>query len=160
MQSGIDVKHVPYRTTPNVLTSLMTNEVQITFELLPAVQGQIAAARCARSRSTSPERFPSMPDVPTVMESGLPYNVTSWYGVAAPAGTPKPVVDKLNAALVEILARPEIVAQISKTGIAPKSSTPDALTKHVAAKSRSGRTSFRRPASARCNKRMPSPLID
>jgi len=130
--ADIDIKHVPYRTSPAAITGLITNEVQMTFELVPAVQSQIAAGNLRAIAVTSPERFPAMPDTPTIAESGLPYNVTSWYGLAFPAGTPKAIVDKLNAAVTEILARPEIIAQISKTGIAPKSSSADALQKHVA----------------------------
>ena len=129
--ADVDIKHVPYRTSPAAITGLIQDEVQMTFELVPAVQSQIAAGKLRAVAVTSPERFAAMPDTPTIMEAGLPYNVTSWYGLAFPAGTPKPIVDKLNAAVTEILARPEIIAQINKTGIAPKSSSPDALQKHV-----------------------------
>lgn len=129
--ADVDIKHVPYRTSPAAITGLMTDEVQMTFELVPAVQSQIAAGKLRAIAVTSPERFAAMPDTPTIMEAGLPYNVTSWYGLAFPAGTPKAIVDKLNAAVAEILARPEIIAQINKTGIAPKSSSADTLQKHV-----------------------------
>ncbi len=129
--ADVDIKHVPYRTSPAAITGLIQDEVQMTFELVPAVQSQIAAGKLRAVAVTSPELFAAMPDTPTIMEAGLPYNVTSWYGLAFPAGTPKPIVDKLNAAVTEILARPEIIAQINKTGIAPKSSSPDALQKHV-----------------------------
>jgi len=133
VQAGIDIKHVPYRTTPAVVTALMTNEVQMTFELVPAVQGQIAAGTLRALAVTSPERFAAMPDVPTITEQGIPYNVTSWYGFAFPAGTPDAVVQKMNQTLVKALADPEVVEQIKKTGIAAKSSSPDELEKHVAA---------------------------
>ena len=95
--SGTDIKHVPFKTTPEVVTSLMQNDVQLSFELLPAVRGQIAAGQLKALAVTSPERNPALPDVPTLSEAGVPgYNVTSWYGFAMPAGTPKPVIDKLT----------------------------------------------------------------
>jgi tripartite-type tricarboxylate transporter receptor subunit TctC len=132
VQAGIDIKHVPYRTTPAVLTGMLGNEVQMTFELIPAIQGQVAAGKLRALAVTSPERFASMPDLPTVAESGIPYNVTSWYGLAFPAGTPDTIVQKMNKALRAALADPQVVEQIKKTGISTKSSTPEELQKHVA----------------------------
>ncbi len=132
VQAGIDIKHVPYRTTPAAITGLLSNDVHMTFELMPAVQGQIAAGKLRAIAVTSPERFPAMPDVPTIAESGLPYNVTSWYGLAFPAGTPDAIVQKMNKAVREALADPHVIEQIKKTGITPKGSTPDELEKHVA----------------------------
>jgi tripartite-type tricarboxylate transporter receptor subunit TctC len=131
VQAGIDIKHVPYRTTPAAVTGLLSNDVQMTFELIPAVQGQIAAGTLRVLAVTSPERFPALPDVPTITETGIPYNVTSWYGLAFPAGTPDAIVTKMNKAVREALANPEVVEQIKKTGITAKSSTPDELEKHV-----------------------------
>ncbi len=133
VQAGIDIKHVPYRTTPAAVTGLLSNDVQMTFELIPAVQGQISAGTLRILAVTSPERFPSMPDVPTITETGIPYNVTSWYGMAFPAGTPDAIVQKMNKAVREALADPQIIEQIKKTGISAKSSTPDELEKHVTA---------------------------
>lgn len=131
VQAGIDIKHIPYRTTPAVITGMLSNDVQMTFELIPAVQGQIAAGKLRVLAVTSPERFPAMPDVPTIAESGLPYNVTSWYGLALPAGTPDTVVRKLNQTVRAALADPHVIEQINKTGVTPKGSTPDELEKHV-----------------------------
>lgn len=131
VQAGIDIKHVPYRTTPAVVTGLITNDVQMTFELIPAIQGHIAAGTLRILAVTSPERSASMPDVPTIAESGIPYNVTSWYGLAFPAGTPDAIVQKMNKAVREALADSQVVEQIKKTGISTRSSTPDELEKHV-----------------------------
>ncbi|MDO8878139.1 MAG: tripartite tricarboxylate transporter substrate binding protein [Pseudolabrys sp.] len=129
--AGIDIKHVPYRTTPAAITGMLSNDVHLTFELIPAIQGQVDGGKLKILAVTSPERFPAMPDVPTIAESGIPYNVTSWYGLAFPAGTPDAVVQKMNKAVREALANPDIVAQIKKTGISAKSSTSDELEKHV-----------------------------
>lgn len=129
--ADIDIKHVPYRTTPAAITGLLSNDVHLTFELMPAIQGQVEGGKLRIVAVTSPERFPGMPNVPTIAESGIPYNVTSWYGLALPANTPEPIVQKLNKALRDALADPQIVEQIKKTGIAAKSSTADELEKHV-----------------------------
>jgi len=131
VQAGIDIKHVPYRTTPAVITGMLSNDVQMTFELMPAVQGQVAAGKLRMLAVTSPERFPGLPDVPTIAESGLPYNVTSWYGLAFPAGTPDAIVQKMNKGMLAALSDPHVIEQIKKTGVAPKGSTPDDLEKHV-----------------------------
>jgi tripartite-type tricarboxylate transporter receptor subunit TctC len=133
VMSGTDVKHIPYKTTPDVVTALMQNDVQLTFELLPAVRGQIASGNVKPLAVTSPERNPAYPDLPTLSEAGVPgYNVTSWYGFALPAGTPKPVVDKFTKAVHQVLAKDEVKQAIAKTGIVVKTSTNEELTKHVA----------------------------
>ena len=129
--AGIDIKHVPYRTTPAAITGLLSNDVQLTFELMPAIQGQVEGGKLRILAVTSPERFPGMPNVPTIAEAGIAYNVTSWYGLAFPANTPDAVVQKMNRAVREALADPQVIEQIKKTGIAAKSSTSDELEKHV-----------------------------
>ena len=129
--AGIDIKHVPYRTTPAAITGLLSNDVQMTFELMPAIQGQVEGGKLRILAVTSPERFPGMPNVPTIAEAGIAYNVTSWYGLAFPANTPDAVVQKMNRAVREALADPQVIEQIKKTGIAAKSSTSDELEKHV-----------------------------
>ena len=131
--SGTDIKHIPYKTTPDVVTALMQNDVQLTFELLPAVRGQIASGNVKPLAVTSTERNSAYPDLPTLAEAGVPgYDVTSWYGFALPAGTPKPVVDKFTKAVHQVLAKDEVKQAIAKTGIVVKTSTNDELTKHVA----------------------------
>ncbi|MCX7296303.1 MAG: tripartite tricarboxylate transporter substrate binding protein [Hyphomicrobiales bacterium] len=129
--AGIDIKHVPYRTTPAAITGLMSNDVQMTFELMPAIQGQVDGGKLRILAVTSPERFPGMPNVPTIAEAGIAYNVTSWYGLAFPANTPDAVLQKMNKAVREALADPQVIEQIKKTGISAKSSTSDELEKHV-----------------------------
>jgi tripartite-type tricarboxylate transporter receptor subunit TctC len=131
--AGLDIQHVPYRSTPAALTALLANEVQLVFELIQAVQGQFQSGAMRAIAVTSPERFPSVPDIPTFAESGLPgYDVTSWYGLSLPAGTPAPVVMKLNKALRDLLASDNVRAQILKVGALVRSSTPDELKSHIA----------------------------
>ena len=131
--SGTDIKHVSYRTTPAVMTALLQDEVQLTFELLPAVRSQMEAGNIRALAVTSPERNSAFPNLPTLAEAGVPgYDVTSWYGFALPAGTPKPVVDKFTKAVHQVLAKDEVKQAIAKTGIVVKTSTNEELAKHVA----------------------------
>jgi len=130
--AGVDVKHIPYRGTPAVLTALLAKEVDFTFELVQPVLGQVRAGALKALAVTSPERYPALPDLPTVSESGLPaFQVMSWYGLAFPAGTPAPIIDKMNKALHDVLARPGIQAQLLKVGATARTSTPDEMRRHV-----------------------------
>jgi tripartite-type tricarboxylate transporter receptor subunit TctC len=131
--AGLDIQHVPYRSTPAALTGLISKEVQLVIELIQTVQGQVQASAMRAIAVTSPERFPSVPDIPTFAESGLPgYDVTSWYGLSFPAGTPAPIVMKTNKAIHDALATENVRGQILKAGALVRSSTPDELKAHIA----------------------------
>jgi len=131
---GFKVTHVPYRSTPQVITALLAKEINYTFELIQTVAGQVASGSLKAIAVTSPKRYPSVPDVPTFAESGMPdYDVTSWYGIALPAGTPQPIVDKFYKAMIEALSRENVRAAILKAGALHASSTPEELSKHIAA---------------------------
>jgi tripartite-type tricarboxylate transporter receptor subunit TctC len=131
--AGLDMTHVPYRSTPAAIAGLIGNDVQMVFELVQTVQGQIQSGVLKAIAVTSPQRNPNLPNVPTFAESGMPaYVVTSWYGVAMPAGTPAAIVQKTNKAMVEALARESIQSQLSKLGAQVRSSTPEELKTHVA----------------------------
>jgi tripartite-type tricarboxylate transporter receptor subunit TctC len=131
--TGIDVKHIPYRGTPAVVTALRAQEVDYAVELLHAVQGQVQSGEMKLLAVGAPTRWPTIPDVPTVAESGVPgYAVIGWYGWVYPAGTPQAIVDKTNAALKTVLARPEIKEQIAKAGAAVHVSSPAEFGKHIA----------------------------
>jgi tripartite-type tricarboxylate transporter receptor subunit TctC len=131
--TGIDVKHIPYRNTPGVVTALRAQEVDYAVELLHAVQGQVQAGELKLLAVAAPTRWPTIPDVPTVAESGVPeYAVIGWYGWVYPAGTPQAIIDKTNAALKEILGRPEIKDQMAKAGASVHVSTPAEIGRHMA----------------------------
>jgi tripartite-type tricarboxylate transporter receptor subunit TctC len=130
--AGLEIQHVPYKSTPATLTGLLAGEVQIVTELIQTVQGQVQAGKMRAIGVTSPQRFPTVPDIPTLSETGLPgFDVTSWYGLAFPAGTPAPIVEKTNKALRALLATDEVRAQIAKVGALVKSSTPEELRAHI-----------------------------
>jgi tripartite-type tricarboxylate transporter receptor subunit TctC len=131
--AGLDIQHVPYRSTPAAITGLLANEVQVVIELIQPVQGQFQAGTLRAIAVTSPERFATVPDIPTFAESGLPgYDVTSWYGLAFPAGTPAAIAERVNKVLRDALASDAVRAQILKVGALVGSSTPDELKAHIA----------------------------
>jgi tripartite-type tricarboxylate transporter receptor subunit TctC len=131
--AALDIQHVPYRSTPAALTGLISKEVQLVIELIQTVQGQVQAGQMKAIAVTSPERFPSVPNIPTFAESGLPgYDVTSWYGLSFPAGTPAPIVMKTNKAIRDALTTENVRGQILKAGALVRSSTPEELKAHIA----------------------------
>jgi tripartite-type tricarboxylate transporter receptor subunit TctC len=131
--AGIQMTHVPFRGTPAAVAALVGKQVDVVVELIQPVLGHVQSGTLRAIAVTSPERFPSVPDVPTFAESGLPgYNVTSWYGLALPAGTPAPVVKKMTDAMRLVLGREAIGQQIRTAGALPKSSTPEQLRDHIA----------------------------
>ncbi len=131
--AGIDVKHIPYRNTPGVVAALLAGEVDYGVELAHAVRGQVQAGQLKLLAVGSPARWPTIPNTPTVAESGVPgYAVVGWYGWLYPAGTPQPIVDMTNAALKEVLSRPAIREALEKVGAVVHVSTPAEFEKHIA----------------------------
>ena len=126
--AGVKTEFIPFRGTPAATAAVVGKQVDLMVELIQTVMGQIETGDLKAIAVTSPERFPSVPNVPTFAESGLPgYAVTSWYGLALTAGTPAPIVDKMTKALRQALDRPVVRDQITKVGAIPKSSTPEEL---------------------------------
>ncbi|HEX5779617.1 MAG TPA: tripartite tricarboxylate transporter substrate binding protein, partial [Xanthobacteraceae bacterium] len=131
--ADIKVTHVPYQKTPEAVAATRSGEADYLVEVLSPVLGQVKSGEMKALAVTSAERYPGLPDVPTVAESGLKeYDVTTWYGFNFPAGTPKPIVDKMNAAIQKVLAKKSVQEQAMKAAFVLKGSTPDAFGKHVA----------------------------
>jgi tripartite-type tricarboxylate transporter receptor subunit TctC len=127
-QNGnIDMLHVPYRTSPEAISALLGKNVDVLFDTVSAVLGQVQSGQLKVLAVTGKDRFPAVPNVPTVMESGVipNYDVTTWYGFFAPKGTPRPIVDKLNKTLNEVLAEDIVKERLTKAGVVVKGSTPD-----------------------------------
>jgi len=131
--AGIKLTHIPFRGTPAALAALVGKQVEVVVELIQPVLGQLQGGAIRPIAVTSRERFPAVPDVPTFAESGIAgFEVTSWYGLALPAGTPAPIVKKMTAALQQALSRESIAQHIRTAGALPKSSTPQELKDHIA----------------------------
>jgi tripartite-type tricarboxylate transporter receptor subunit TctC len=126
--SGLPLTIVPYTTTPLLVTAVKSKDVQVAFEMLVPVNAMVRAGELKPIAVSSASRFPGLPDVPTFMESGLPnYQVSSWNGLAAPASTPKAIVDRLNAAVNAALTAPDMVQRFQAMGMTLRGSTPDEL---------------------------------
>jgi tripartite-type tricarboxylate transporter receptor subunit TctC len=130
--AGIELVHVPFKGNAEAMNSLMGGHVKIYFALVPAVLQHIKTGALRAIAVTTEERLPYLPDVPTIAELGFPgYEISSWQGVFAPAGTPKDVVGKINGELVRMLNVPEIRRRILQEGADPVGSTPDAFATRV-----------------------------
>ncbi|MFL4971198.1 MAG: Bug family tripartite tricarboxylate transporter substrate binding protein [Xanthobacteraceae bacterium] len=124
--ADVKLTHVPYRGTGPALTDLLGGHVAVYFSSLPSAVGIVKDGKVRALGVTGSKRSPVFPDVPTVAEAGLPeYEAVLHYGIAAPAGTPRPIVDKLNAALRTAVAAPETQQRMATEGTEPLASTPE-----------------------------------
>ena len=127
--AGIELLHVPYRTSPEATTALLAGQVDVVFETVSAVLGQVQDGRLRALAVTGKDRFPAVPDVPAAIESGvLPgYDVTTWYGVFAPRGVPPAVIAKLNKTLNQVIADPVVRERLTAAGVIVQGGTPEAF---------------------------------
>jgi tripartite-type tricarboxylate transporter receptor subunit TctC len=123
--AGVKMNLIPYKGTAQTLTDLIGGHTQVTFTVIPPAFGAIRFGALRPLAVTSPQRSSLLPEVPTAAESGLPgFDVVLNYGLLAPAGTPKAIVDKINQAMWAALADEEVKKRISADGAEPASSTP------------------------------------
>lgn len=119
---------VTYRSSPELVNALATGEIQVAGELLAPTLGQVQAGRIRLLAVTAPARFPTLPDVPTSAESGLPdYIVRSWNAIVFPANTPRPFVEAMNRAIRRALGVPEVRNRLIELGGLPEASSPEEL---------------------------------
>jgi tripartite-type tricarboxylate transporter receptor subunit TctC len=132
--AGVNMLHVPFRTSPEAITALLGKQVDVLFDTVLAVLGQIQSGQLKALAVTGRERFPVVPDVPAAISSGvLPdYDVTTWYGFFAPRGTPKDVIAKLNKTLNESIAEDAVRERLIKAGVTVQGSTPEAFGQFMA----------------------------
>jgi len=129
---GIDVVHVPYRNSGEARSGVIGGQVQMMIDAVPAMAPNVAAGQVRALATTGKTRSNVLPDVPTAGEAGVPgYEATIWLGLMAPSGTPKPVIDKLNAAVNEVVKRPDIVKLWKDQGAVPMSMTPEEFDKYL-----------------------------
>ena len=134
MKAGLKMLHVPYRGSAPAITDLLGGQVQSMFDNMPSALPHVQGGRLRAIAITSAQRSPLLPDVPTVAESGYPgFDVQSWFGLAAPAGTPHPVIERLNAALDKVMAAPEVRQRLRDLGATPEAGTPEQMRALVAA---------------------------
>ena len=132
--AGIQILQVPYKGDAPALSDLMGGQIDMYCSSITGQVGFVRAGKLKGLGVTSKRRAASMPDVPTIEEAGVPgYELSSWYGILAPAGTPRPIVDQLNAAIVKIVAMPDVQKVMVDGGSDPQSSTPDELMARIRA---------------------------
>ncbi len=131
-QADIDMLHIPYAGSGPSMTALVGGQTDIVFENMPAAVPQIKAGKIKAFAVTTDKRSAAFPDIPTLQESGFPdFNVSSWFGLVAPKGTPKPIVDKINATVEKILTKPEVIKQLEGLGATAEKNTPEEFAKFV-----------------------------
>lgn len=133
IEAGVNIVHVPYRGTAPMLAAIIANEVQVVADPMTTSLPHIQSGKLRPLAVTYAKRSPKLPDVPTVIEAGFPKLESSfWLGVVAPAGTPQPIIDKLNAAFRESLAPAATRALLDKVGGEVKIGTPEEFRKMLA----------------------------
>jgi tripartite-type tricarboxylate transporter receptor subunit TctC len=129
--SGADLTHVPYKGAGPAFNDLMGGQVQTMFTTTASAQPYTSTHRLKALAVTSPKRSPMMPDVPTFAESGVPLDVSVWIGIAVPARTPAPIVERLNAEFNKALALPEVRARLATLGVDPVGGSMATFTRYV-----------------------------
>jgi len=132
--AGVNWVHVPYTNTGLVLGGLRGSSIQVAFEFIAPVLGMIKAGQFRALAVTTRTRFSGLPDVPTVQEAGVPgFEVTSWNGIGVPAKTPKAIINRLNRAVAEAQADPDLKQRFQQMAVDTFPSTPEGYRKHIAA---------------------------
>lgn len=132
--AGLEVDHIPYKGGAPALIEVMSGQVNFTFSAIVAGLQQWRAGRLKALGVTSTRRSKAAPEVPTIAEAGVPgYEVMTWYGILAPAGTPTAIVSKLNGAVKKIVHMPDVAERMLADGAEPVGNTPEEFGKHLAA---------------------------
>jgi tripartite-type tricarboxylate transporter receptor subunit TctC len=131
--TGLNMLHVPYRGSSPAITDLIGGQVHSMFDNAPSALPHIKSGRLRAIAITSPKRSPLLPDVPTVAESGFPgFEVHSWFGLAAPAGTPRALIERLNAELAKAAANQDVRQQLQELGATQEQGTPEQMRSFIA----------------------------
>ena len=121
----VELTHIPYKGSAPAVSDLLGNQIAIMFDNMPSVIPHVRSGKLRAIAISTAQRSPELPDVPTIAEAGVPgYEAVSWFGLFAPAATPKPVLDKLSTALSKVLANPEVQKKISAQGGETVNETP------------------------------------
>ena len=130
--TGVDMQHIPYKGSGPGIAGLLGGEVSMMFANVADIGSQIKAGKVRALAVTAPRRAATLPEVPTMAEAGLPdFVVTSWFGLLVPAGTPAPIVARLNAETVKVLGRADVKATLAQQGLEVASSTPEQFGAHI-----------------------------
>ena len=132
--AGVDMLHIPYKGSGPAITDLIGGQVNMMFDNMPSVLAQVKGGKLRAIAVTTRERSPALPEVPTIAESGLPgFDASSWFGIFAPAGTPKDIVAKLSAAVAKSLHTTEMKERLAGQGAVAVGNTPEQYSEFVKA---------------------------
>jgi tripartite-type tricarboxylate transporter receptor subunit TctC len=130
--TGAPLKHVPYRGSSGAATDLVAGVVETSFAGVPNALSQVPQGRLKAFAVTTAKRIPQLPDVPTMQEAGVPgYEASVWLALLAPAGTPKDIVNKLNAEIAKLMNTPDTKKSLYDAGVEPTPSTPEAMADYM-----------------------------
>jgi tripartite-type tricarboxylate transporter receptor subunit TctC len=130
----VDIVHVPYKGGGPMLIDLMGGQIPVGFDNLPSSMNHIRSGKIRALAVTTATRWPGAPEIPTMAEAGVPgYEASAWFGLLAPASTPKPIVDLLQRHVAAILRQPDVEKMFLEQGAEPAGNTPDEFTKLIAA---------------------------
>ena len=132
--AGVDIVHVPYKGSGQAMTDLISGQVAVAFDQITSSLPHVHAGKLRALAVTSAKRFPSVPDLPSVAEAGVAgYESVSWNAIAAPAATPREIVDRVQAEVARSLQAPDIKERFLKDGIEGIGSTPEQFAAHIRA---------------------------
>jgi tripartite-type tricarboxylate transporter receptor subunit TctC len=132
--TGTDIVHVPHRSSGDMRNSVLGGHVQMMFDAITVMAQSVQAGQLKALGTTGKTRSSVLPNVPTIAEAGVPdYEATIWLGLMAPAGTPEPIIDKLNGEVAKILARSDVKENWAKQGAVPMTMSPDEFDKYLRA---------------------------
>jgi len=132
LMTGVKLTHVPYKGSPQAMTDLLAGRVQLMFAPASTALPHIKAGTLRALASSGVARAAAAPDLPTIAESGLPgFDTSLWFGLLAPASTPRDIVLRLNREIARVLAEPEVKAQLAGQGIDPMNGTPEQFAAHI-----------------------------
>jgi tripartite-type tricarboxylate transporter receptor subunit TctC len=132
--AGVKMVHVPYKGAGPAMQDLIGGQIQLMFDNLASSLGQIRAGKVRALAVTTARRSTLAPDLPTIAESGLPgFDISTWFGIFAPGGTPQPVVQRLHDAFVDALHAPDVQATMKKMGAEPVGNTPAQFADYIRA---------------------------
>jgi tripartite-type tricarboxylate transporter receptor subunit TctC len=129
--AGVKMMHIPYKGTAAAITDLLVGQIQLTFDTLPSAMPYVKSGRLKALAVTSTQRYPALPNLPTISESLPGYEIGSWYGVLAPAGTPRDILKKVSDGIAAIVRRPEMREKLLAQGATPVGSTPEQFAAHI-----------------------------
>ena len=132
--TGAKLTHVPYKGVNLAMQDVIAGRIDFVVIGVPAAAPHVKAGRLRPLAVIAPQRLPALPEVPTVAEAGLPgFEVTTWYGILAPAGTPRPIVARLNSELIKVMQSPEMKERLAGIGTDPVTNTPEEFAAYIKA---------------------------